>query len=411
MIKFCTRPLLMLAMLLLFPFNMEAEVIYIYDFEVDSVYYKILPDSITVEVTTMGYDPDWRQERYIGDTKYLRSYKGDVTIPAEVTYDGKTYKVVKIGDSCFRGCVELRSVTLPQTIDSIGEWSFAYTNITSIKLPSTLKDIGMAAFYNCKKLADINIPDSMKILREALFQFCENLKSITLPPSIYRIQGHVFSDTKIRTLDASNVKWLDSHAFCDMDSLISIKLNPTLTSIPDNCFSDCGSLEKIELPSTVRRIFDWAFDNCKKLRYINIPEGVEYISKGCFIDNESLESITIPSSVTQIAPKAFNNCLNLKKVICLPHDPPSIYEFDIFTGCPEDLKLYVYDDCLESYKFVFKRVFLIRPKFDIVGLGTTNVNRINAFDKKDAWYDLQGKRISKPGQGIYIHNGKKVLLK
>ena len=44
--------------------------------------------------------------------------------------------------------------------------------------------------------------------------------------------------------------------------------------------------------------------------------------------------------------------------------------------------------------------------------GTTNL--IPALSKGDGegdWYTLQGQRVAKPGKGIYIRNGKKVVIK
>ena len=52
------------------------------------------------------------------------SYSGNVVIPASVTYSGKTYPVTSIGESAFDGCSALTSVTIPNSVTSIGNYSF-----------------------------------------------------------------------------------------------------------------------------------------------------------------------------------------------------------------------------------------------------------------------------------------------
>lgn len=77
---------------------------------------------------------------------------GDIIIPQML--DG--YTVTSIGDSAFfrkYKSEENRSVTLPDTIKSIGEFAFWNANITSINLPNGLEDIGKGAFVGCNSIA------------------------------------------------------------------------------------------------------------------------------------------------------------------------------------------------------------------------------------------------------------------
>ena len=76
-------------------------------FEVDGIYYNILNGS-EVEVTS-------------GSSKYT----GSVTIPASVTYD-ETYSVPSIGWKAFYGCKGLTSITIPNSVTSIGDEAFEH---------------------------------------------------------------------------------------------------------------------------------------------------------------------------------------------------------------------------------------------------------------------------------------------
>ena len=80
-----------------------------HDFRVDWIYYNILTTT-EAEVTYRGFYPD----------AYSNEYKGKVEIPESVTYNGKTYSVTSIGERAFYSCYGLTSITIPNSVKSIG---------------------------------------------------------------------------------------------------------------------------------------------------------------------------------------------------------------------------------------------------------------------------------------------------
>ena len=80
-----------------------------YDVKIDGIYYNLISKGKTAEVT-------------YGEEKY----SGEVVIPSSITVEGKEYTVTSIGISAFKGCRGLTSVTIPNSVTSIGFYAFAW---------------------------------------------------------------------------------------------------------------------------------------------------------------------------------------------------------------------------------------------------------------------------------------------
>ncbi len=120
-----------------------------YDFEADGLYFTITSlKDLTVSVDgAVNKDTD------------------KIVIPQTVVYKGRTLTVTSVGDNAFSGssyysASPLQSVTLPNTILSIGEYAFSYTSIKDIRFPSSLTSIGEYAF-SCTSIKDIRFPSSL----------------------------------------------------------------------------------------------------------------------------------------------------------------------------------------------------------------------------------------------------------
>ena len=82
-----------------------------YDSEIDGIYYNFSGDE--AEVTWCPL-PDGK------------TYSGTMVIPESVTYEGKEYHVTGIGSEAFKGCNQLTSVTIPNSVTIIKYAAFAY---------------------------------------------------------------------------------------------------------------------------------------------------------------------------------------------------------------------------------------------------------------------------------------------
>lgn len=116
-----------------------------YHFMVDGIAYDITSDSESVSVT-------YTTSAYPTASKHS-SYSGNIVIPSKVTYSGKTYTVKVIDFDAFCWCDGLTSVTIPNSVTSIGEGAFRNcSSLASVNIPKTVTDIGSYAFYGCSAL-------------------------------------------------------------------------------------------------------------------------------------------------------------------------------------------------------------------------------------------------------------------
>ena len=244
------------------------------DFEVDGICYNILSDSNNeVEVTP-------KKNKY-----GTNLYSGDISIPSEVVYGGNKYIVTTIGEIAFWDCGHnIKSVTLPNTIKTIGDYSFkSLWDLKSIDLPSSLITIGDEAFCDCQSLESIDIPENVTSIGANVFKQCKILKSVTVGNSLKDIGNGAFSYCSLLgEINIGSVEKLGRGAFAECTNLRTVILPQNLQEILENTFYFCKSLKSVIIPESVRSIGDWAFCGCSALDTViskieepfEIPESV-----------------------------------------------------------------------------------------------------------------------------------------
>ena len=285
-----------------------------------------------------------------GASYTVTGYQGastEVYIPSY--YQG--LPVTSIGGGAFYECEILESVTISDTVSSIGFDVFsACPNLTSISvdpqnsiyhsdgnclikteskwlvygcktsiIPSdgSVTIIGNGAFYQCSSLSDIIIPDSVTSILLYAFRGCSGLESVTIGKGLASINAGVFGGCTSLTnisVDPQNPVYhsTGSHLIeTKSKSLIAVcrgSMIPTdgsVTSIGDGAFMDCAWLESILIPDSVISIRGEAFYGCSGLTSITIPDSVTYIGGGAFQGCSNLDNIVVPDSVTSIGGNAF----------------------------------------------------------------------------------------------------------
>lgn len=153
-----------------------------YDCEVDGIYYSRI-SATEVEVTN----------KVFSDQNYA-AYTGSITIPASVTYNGKTFSVVSIGDYAFRDCASITSITIPSSVRSIKSFAFFNCNaMTNVNMPASVTEIGMGAFEGCASLTQMVLPKGIVAIENETFFGCKSLKGVVIPSSVTSVGEEAFS--------------------------------------------------------------------------------------------------------------------------------------------------------------------------------------------------------------------------
>lgn len=368
-----------------------------HSFEDKGIYYTFNGDGSTVRVTFKGGSPSEQTDEY----------EGKVTIPSEVTFDGKTYIVTEIGSSAFESCSKITAVTMPETITRIGSSAFsgcsaiktltipksvAYIGesafkscsgmeyislpdsitllhnslfescrqLASILIPATVREIGSNTFYGCQKLESITLPAAVETIGEQAFGDCSMLEQLTMEGQVEKFCNYVFNGTNLSRVVVPSIEiWMNiqftaqgsnplsrgAHLYIGSKEVTDLTVPQGITIIKDNTFYGFKWLKSIKIASSVKEIGNDAFGGCSALASLEISNGVESIGSGAFQGCSELKTVTLPNSVTSIGRMAFNDCSKLASVT-LSNRMKSIEEYT-FRACG-NLKTFTIPNSVKS---------------------------------------------------------------
>lgn len=200
-------------------------------------------------------------------------------------------------------------VTIPDGVKSIGKYAFyGYSSLKSISFPSSIRSIGESAFYDCPNLDEVyatNIEDWCKIKFEDTYS-----NPISYGSKIY-IDGELATDITI----PKGITKICDYAFANCETITNVVIPNSVISIGNSAFSLCSNLKNINIPNSVVNIGEGAFSSCFNLEEVEIPDGIKFIKDYTFTACENLISIIIPQSVKKIGYLAFDNDRNLSNVL------------------------------------------------------------------------------------------------
>lgn len=209
----------------------------------------------------------------------------------DIMLDGNIAKS-QISAEQFHTDLQLVHLDLPN-ISRIDDYCFSSRlDLSSITIPNSVSSIGSHAFLRCANLKYVKIPDSVVEIADSAFFECFNLVSVRIPNKVLTIEDDTFSDCY---------------------SLSDVQLN-NVQSICNSAFRACISLKHIQLPDTLKKI-DRSFYNCIALSSVNFPSSINYIGRGTFADCISLSSVDLSKCmISALNEEAFNGCISLSDI-------------------------------------------------------------------------------------------------
>ena len=231
-----------------------------------------------------------------------------------------------------------------------------------------IRAIATDAFLNHTEIATMYIPDTVKLIEQAALNGCSGLRSLTIPfvgenffrtytqakqyPFGYIFGGQYYSETVrdgmmeiSQQYYGANTKNVTSStfyipqnletvavtggsilhgAFMDCDSIKTLILPETCTTIRPYACNEMDYLEYVVLPTDLHTIGEYAFTCCYYLKKVELPNGLQSIGTYAFYSCKyGLQTVVIPKSVKVIGEKAFNGCDAMYRLWCEADSKPS----------------------------------------------------------------------------------------
>ena len=230
-----------------------------------------------------------------------------------------------IGAGAFLGCKGITSVVLPNTVTYIGEYAFYGLSIEKVTFGGkgfSSVTIGDNAFADCKQLAEVvfEVGSQISVIGERAFSGCTALGGFTISASVTEIRNNAFENcTSLQSVTFEGGKKaleFGSNVFYNCTKLSTVEIPSNVSKIP-GIFSGCASLTEVKV-DTNNPFFisvNGVVFNKDKTEIVYYPQGrggeytipdtVTTIAAGVFNGNTSLSLLVIPNTVSYIGEEAF----------------------------------------------------------------------------------------------------------
>lgn len=198
-----------------------------------------------------------------------------VDIPVELA----GIPVSSIGDYAFQGCTKLSTVSIPDSVTSIGANPFVGTS------------------------AQINISldqPALAIMDDVLFAKADK-----------RLVYYPINKANTEYTIPYGIQAIGDSAFAGCKNLGIVDIPNTVTSIGASAFESCSNLTIFKIPNGVTQIKDKTFRNCTNLLNVLVPDGLTAIGSEAFSGISNTFIFSIPANVISIGENAFANCPNI----------------------------------------------------------------------------------------------------
>ena len=276
----------------------------------------------------------------------VSSYTGEITIPEQVTHEGTTYTVTKIGNNAF------------YEWDQMG--NYTQFRVTKVTLPDTITEIGFKAFYGCDSLETLNIPAGVTGIGEGAFAQCEKLENLVIPAGVTSglanaLLGHPIS-RELGTYRDPNVTGKNTTYYPHVDSVTFAEDSPYY--IENGCLYNGTTLEavvdldieNVAVKDGTTKIGEYAAWTVSSIKSISLPDSLTEIGEHAS-NTEQLSTLIIPEGVTSIGDSAFSGLINSPSatLIFKGETPPTFGQAALGNDTSESLTIIVPETAKAAY--------------------------------------------------------------
>lgn len=209
-----------------------------------------------------GYMPNGTEDDWFAAQQSAGYYITKLTIEEGVK---------SIMSNAFAGEIKLKEVTLPSTIEFVGEGAFAYTAIENFNIPAKMRDVD-ANIFTGSPIKAFTVSSSNPYYKS----YKGNLYSKDMTELVVAAPENYTGDKWVGFNFPTSVTSIGKYAFLNC-SITSITIPSRIKSIKNMAFAGCQKLESLMIENGVKEIYDSAFLSCDSLRNVQLPASVEYL--------------------------------------------------------------------------------------------------------------------------------------
>ena len=201
--------------------------------------------------------------------------------------------VKKIASHAFFYCDEVWNITLPDSLEQIGEGAFvqsgAWNNYGAWNAQGNTSVLYISNYLigvrnSGEADGSYRVRENTRLIADSAFANCDGLEEIAFPDSL---------------------RYIGSSAFASCHGLTKLAIPDNVVEIGDGAFQFCTNLEEITLPQNLCRIGAEAFRSCGALTELTIPASVEWIGERAFLDDMELQTVNFRGRAPELGEHAF----------------------------------------------------------------------------------------------------------
>ena len=292
----------------------------------------------------------------------------------EIPASSNNLTVVGIAPNAFRTSIMVKEVTIPDSVEEIGDFAFSgCVNLEKVNFSqsSQLKRIGENAFFNCDKLHTVTLPTELNEVGDKAFSGCIDLINLTFPEALTKVGAEAFHAGWFDAIDQTGIVYVGkvAYAYINLEEERvpqDITLSSDTIAIASKAFYGNPWVKSVTIPKSVNYVGALALNNASALEtitvdtenttyssdgnalierasatllsstpttevpayvevigeeayayssatFISIPNSVTRIMKGAF-KYSSVTEVNIPFNVTVIEEDTFLNCISLRTI-------------------------------------------------------------------------------------------------